>query len=63
MNEVEVRMAVKGLKRQKKAEYIRNLLQSVGQKDTDKFKWGEEIRYTPCEVYDILMKYGVDLVE
>lgn len=63
MNEAEVQMAVKGLKRQKKAEYIRNLLQSVGQNDTDKFKWGETIRYTPTEVYDILMKYGVDLVE
>lgn len=63
MNEVEVQMAVKGLKRQKKAEYIRNLLIDVGQKDKKKFKLGEEIRYSPCEVYDILIKYGADLVE
>jgi len=45
-------------KRKTVAITIRNLMIDAGQKDK-KFKLGEEIRYSPCEVYDIIMKNGV----
>ena len=35
---------------------IREILVNEGQMDTEKFQWGEAIRYTPSEVADILTK-------
>lgn len=37
-------------------EKVRMTLVDAGQMDTEKFQWGEAIRYTPSEVADILRR-------
>lgn len=54
MNETEVNMATQAQKRQEVAKKIRDLLVLRGIED-------KKTVFTPIDVYEILVKYGVDI--